>query len=229
MDADPFFDFSPNFGDNITAIMTKKGELTNNSNENRLADCCKKAGVNFDSAAVPIQTHSDHVKFVSISGNVTDTDGLITDQTDIILTLSVADCVPVFMWDEQTGIFGLIHSGWKGTAKNIVGKAVDQFIKKGSNPNDISVLTGPSICGDCYEIGDDSARYFKRDALKKLKKNKWLLDLRYVITNQLIDSGVPENLILIDDRCTLESEKCESYRRDGIDAGRMTALMWKTN
>ena len=229
MNVDPFFDFSPNFGDNITAIMTKKGELTSKSNENRLADCFKKAGVNFDSAAIPIQTHSDHVKFVSISGNVTDTDGLITDQTNIILTLSVADCVPVFMCDEKTGIFGLIHSGWKGTAKNIVGKAVDQFKKISSNSDDISVLTGPSICGACYEFGDDSARYFKRDALIKLKKDKWLLDLRYVITNQLIDSGIPENRILIDDRCTLESEECESFRRDGIDAGRMTALMWKSN
>ena len=42
-------------------------------------------------------------------------DGLITDNKMLVPVVTVADCVPLFLYDSKNGVFAAVHSGWKGT------------------------------------------------------------------------------------------------------------------
>ena len=102
-----------------------------------------------------IQVHSDNVQFIQETGFFKDTDGLLTDKQDIILSLQTADCVPIFLFDKTNNIKGLIHSGWKGTKDKIIQKALNIMLDRGSIVSDIFVIVGASIQKCCYEIGDE--------------------------------------------------------------------------
>ena len=42
---------------------------------------------------------------------ITNTDGLVTDKKGIFLSLTVADCIPVYFFDSRKDIIGLAHAG----------------------------------------------------------------------------------------------------------------------
>ena len=73
-----------------------------------------------ENVAYPIQTHSNNVVDISSGGEYPDADGLITCNQSVFLSIQVADCVPIFIYDFKTGCKGLVHSGWKGTANKII-------------------------------------------------------------------------------------------------------------
>ena len=88
-------------------------------------------------------------------------DGLITNEPNLTLITSYADCVPLFFVDPVKKAIGLSHSGWKGTVGKIGKKTVEAMTKEfGSDPKDIIAVIGPSICFDCYEISKDVADEF---------------------------------------------------------------------
>ena len=225
MNPEMFFDFSKYFNSDVNAILSKRGQLSNNSPD-RVLNCLKAVGLADDMKAIPGQIHSNIVKNIFCSGFYKNTDGLVSFSSNIVLTLSVADCVPVFLYDISKKGIALIHSGWRGTAKNIVGHAVKKFIELGSSPNSIIAVLGPSICSNCYEVGEDTANQFDETEIFKIQSDKWLLDLKFAIKKQLSRLHVPIKNIIISDICTFESKECESYRKHGVSAGRLTALMW---
>ena len=51
-----------------------------------------------------------------------------------------------------------------------------------------------------------------------------MLDLSMVVYDQLTNSGIPEDNILLDNNCTHCNNKFFSYRREGEASGRMVAL-----
>ena len=40
-------------------------------------------------------------------------------QNKLILKISTADCIPIFLYDEILGVYGLLHAGWKGVVNKI--------------------------------------------------------------------------------------------------------------
>ena len=137
----------------------------------------------------------------------------------------MADCVPIFLYDDNRKIFGLIHSGWKGTAGNIVLNGIQKMIDNKSHIDDIKAVLGPCIQACCYEVGEDVAKHFGEGSKVHKGDNKWMLDLHHHIKHSLIKKGIKRNNIEFSDVCTFESDDCHSYRRDGNDAGRMIAVM----
>lgn len=89
-------------------------------------------------------------------------DGMITDCKTLIPVVTVSDCVPIFLYDCQKEVFGVVHSGWKGTG--IIGeaikKAVDEF---GSRVQDICIAIGPHICEKCYCVDEERHNYFEEN------------------------------------------------------------------
>jgi len=177
-----------------------------------------------DRIAFPLQTHSDIVKWVSHSGIFADADGLITQSAKVVLSLQVADCVPVFIYDRRKNTRGLIHAGWRGTTGSITARAINYFIDKGTDVHDLIVYLGPAICRDHYEVGAEVAQLFHKSSLKK-SSSRFYADLRSELTLKLLELGLPANNIHVSDLCTYEEPKCCSYRRDGKTAGRMFAFM----
>lgn len=134
------------------------------------------------------QVHSDNILKASKSlalldectVKVEDVDGLYTKENGLILSATFADCVPVFLFDKKKESIALVHSGWKGTAKEIAARgvaflenagafsdgeksnavdttvAISEEFKSGylSIPGAENIIAeiGPSISGDHYEV-----------------------------------------------------------------------------
>lgn len=85
-----------------------------------------------------------------------DRDGLMTNETGIMLTIFTADCVPVLFYDPVTRSVAGAHAGWRGTAMGIVRRTVEEMTRQfGAKPRDIRAAIGPSIGKCCFETHDD--------------------------------------------------------------------------
>lgn len=181
---------------------------------------------NYKKFAIPIQNHTSNVKFITKPGQYDNVDGLITSKKyDIILTTKVADCVPIYIYDLKNDLYGLIHSGWKGTKNHIIKNALEIFFNQvDSDPKNIKIFIGPHIKECCYEIDWDVAKYFSF-VLKDISKNKWMLSLEKEIKKDALEYGIYERNINTCNICTFESLDCESFRRDKNNAKRMLGII----
>jgi len=83
-------------------------------------------------------------------------DALVTDTPDLALCVTVADCVPVVIYDPERQVVGLAHAGWGGTVARISSRTVATMRERfGCNPGAIVAAIGPSIGPSGYEVGDD--------------------------------------------------------------------------
>ena len=181
--------------------------------------------IDSNKVTIPIQEHTNIVKWVTSSGIHKRCDGLVSNiKYNIILSLSVADCVPVCLFDPITGNYALVHSGWKGTYQKISDRAVKLILNKGSNIQNILVYLGPSISNKNYEVDMDVAKFFSKDSYT-LKGEKYLLDIKSQIKDDLIKIGVKSKNISSSKLCTYENLNLCSYRRDGHKAGRIIFFM----
>ena len=89
-------------------------------------------------------------------------DGLITDVRGVILTVKVADCVPVIIADRRRKAVGIFHAGWRGTAARVVEKGVGELRHHfNCDPSDLVASIGPAIGRCCYEIGNEVESEFE--------------------------------------------------------------------
>jgi YfiH family protein len=172
------------------------------------------------------QIHSAEV-IEAQPGLVKDADGLITRDVDLFISVVVADCLPLFIWDISDSCIALLHAGWRGTRKRIAQQGIEALVNRcGCKPANLACLLGPSICPKCYEVGPAVAGDFSADVLLPGKGDRSHLDLRKANYNQLIEAGVSPDAIYSDSRCTFCHEDLFfSYRREGTATGRMIAVL----
>jgi YfiH family protein len=176
------------------------------------------------------QIHSDIVKKIDEPGFAGECDATFTNRKNIFLTVSVADCVSVFLHEPKHNIVAGIHSGWKGTSLNIVEKAIEKI--KSSISSQVSDLTfyayiSPCISQEKFEVDKDVADLFPQEFIKyDEKKNKYFPDLRGIVLSQLMRCGVKKENIEASELCTFsESGMLHSYRRDRDKSGRMYGVI----
>ncbi len=167
------------------------------------------------------QRHSAAVAQATEAGIYPECDALITNKANLPLVIQVADCACVYLYDKENHAIGLIHSGWRGTAKNILGETISAMNKAfGSEGKNISAAISPCISQENFEVGEDVFVQFDQKYFRRKSENKWLLDLKSVLVDQLHSAAVQE--IELDDACTFaDSERYFSYRRDREKSGRM--------
>ena len=111
---------------------------------------------------VPIQLDHTHIVYNIKSAEDTKNkigDGIITTNRSLIPTVTVADCMPLYLYDPVTGVFGIVHSGWKGTG--IVVDAIDLAKKDyGARAEDFCIILGPHIRDCCYIVNEERANWF---------------------------------------------------------------------
>ena len=95
-------------------------------------------------------------------------DAVITNQKNLPIAILTADCAPVLICDHQTKMIAAVHAGWRGAYKGIIDRVIKFMIKKGSKPQNIIAVIGPSISINNYEVQSD----FKIKFLKKDRRNK---------------------------------------------------------
>jgi len=187
----------------------------------------RKIGINPDKIVYARQTHSNCIRYVVTSGFAGECDSLITNRKPVILSIRVADCIPIFLYASDSDSIGLVHAGWKGTASGITERTVKEMIRRfGSRTESIEVYMGPSIRSCCFKIQGDVSTLFSDKFLRKNKKSGVYLDLQEANRHQLLSYSIKDKNINIDDRCTVcNSEVFFSFRRDGNKAGRMLCII----
>lgn len=124
-----------------------------------------------------------------------DADGHFSMVPSTLMAVTLADCVPVFI-GHHSGAAAVLHSGWKGTAVNIVSRGIALFASFGFNAGDLTVHCGPAICGRCYEVGPDVYNRLMASQVDRPTS----VDLRRIIAGQARAAGVRN--ISISDWCT---------------------------
>ncbi len=184
-----------------------------------------------DSLVIPNQVHSGNVEVVNKPGIYQNTDGIITKNKDLILSIQVADCVPIFIVDPENQLYGLMHAGWRGVTNGIVENGIAKLKSLGSNEKNLCIILGPSIQKCCFEVGLEVAIQFPDNFIHSGKGDKSFVDLAGVIRDKMIESGLSSDSIINMDECTsCLSEKYYSFRREGSKAKRMIAILgWQAS
>lgn len=197
-----------------------------------------QVGVDLDDLVMPRQTHSCRVAVIDEQFRSMDidkqehalegVDALVTTLNGVVIGVNTADCVPILLVDEQAGVIAVAHAGWRGTVGRIASHVVDEMCRMGACADRIFVTMGPSICQDCFEVGDEVVEAFDKarfDLKAIVKRNdatsKAHIDLRAANRDVLVAAGVPAAQIVLSHHCSrCEHEHFFSARRLGINSGR---------
>ncbi|MDY0223311.1 MAG: polyphenol oxidase family protein, partial [Desulfobacterium sp.] len=140
------------------------------------------------------------------------------------LVIQVADCQPVLLLDPVKKVVANIHSGWRGSIQNIIGRSVDAMVDNfGSDPQTILAGIGPSLGPCCSEFVN-----YTREIPEHLwiyKDEKEHFNFWRISADQLTERGLkPENITLagICTRCAADT--FFSYR-DNNTTGRFAAVI----
>lgn len=161
-------------------------------------------------------------------------DGLYTTESGLLLTLCFADCVPIYFYARKVPAVGMLHAGWRGSAGRAAAGMTALWARDLKvAPADVDVIIGPAIDGADYEVDERVMAEVRkldksvwRDAAVAHGKGHFLLDLRALNRNILIQAGVPEQRIVCSGYSTVRCpEWFYSFRRDGGSTGRMMGFI----
>lgn len=153
-------------------------------------------------------------------------DAIFTDVPGRALCVLVADCLPVLIADQEAQIVGAAHAGREGMVAGVVPALVSAMAAAGASPTRMRALTGPAICGGCYEVPPDLQERVCAavpQARCQTFDGTTGLDIAAGVRAQLAAAGVP--WVRSVPRCTKESADLFSYRRDG-KTGRFAGMVW---
>lgn len=180
---------------------------------------------------MPDQRHTDEVVILDKNYKISIADGLITDRRGIFIGVKVADCLPILLYAKDKKVIGAVHSGWRGTAKGILKKALLKMIDSFKvETSEILISIGPSIRGCCYEVGDEVIEALREetegDSFIISGNGKRKVDLVLANIIQAKRVGIPLDNIWYSDLCTCCNSKIfASYRKEGKVVGRQYGVI----
>jgi polyphenol oxidase len=156
-----------------------------------------------------VQAHGPNVQVVTAADRgrgaltqqdaIPGTDALVTADTSVALTVMVADCVPIVLYDPRAHVLACVHAGWRGTVARVSEAAVAAMGSLGSRPQDVIAGLGPAIPPERYQVGEDVYRAagegLGRGAAQVIHEDgtgRWLFDLWTANRMVLREAGVPE-------------------------------------
>lgn len=159
-------------------------------------------------------------------------DALVTRLRRVCLGVTVADCVPVLLFDEQEGVVAASHAGWKGIVSGVLRETISAMGRL--SPMSVGRLHAeiwPSISCEHFEVGEEVverfSEMFSKDELARLVVRdgfvKPHINLREAVRLQLLALGLSDDQIWLHGDCTYSQSKYFSARRDGFASGRMVA------
>ncbi|PKM96094.1 MAG: peptidoglycan editing factor PgeF [Firmicutes bacterium HGW-Firmicutes-1] len=220
-----------------------RGDQEENVRENYQI-LCDTIGIHTSDLVFSSQIHEDKIAIVDRKdrgkgfereNDLLGVDGLITNEKDVALVTSFADCVPLYFLDPIKQVIALTHAGWRGTVKKIGAKTVHLMEEHfGSKSEDILTVIGPSIGVCCFEVSEDVKieveKMFNRDIIDKIVKkhheNKYMIDLWSANEEVLLEAGIKKQNIQKTDICTMcNKDVLFSHRGTDGKRGNMVAIM----
>ncbi len=130
---------------------------------------------------------------------VDDCDGHVGDTPGLLLAVTTADCVPVFVVDPERRAVAALHAGWRGAASGVLERGIDAMVSSfSSRPEHLLVHLGPAICGACYEVGPEVFEALNQRTPAEPEP----IDLRRVLARRAVGLGVREDSISVSAHCT---------------------------
>lgn len=189
------------------------------------------------------QSHGTRIQVVEIKDRgrgsispenlIPDTDGLVTRERGLVLSIFTADCLPIFIYDPMTPAVGIVHAGWRGTIAGIAGKAIETMVSVfQTNPVSCIAAIGPGICGKCFQVKPDLADNFNKVYPQSVMEvgMEYYIDLAEFNAYVLENCGVQRNSIIKSNLCTCcqpdqnQPEEWYSYRKTAT-TGRMMGII----
>ena len=148
-------------------------------------------------------------------------DGHLTAQAGVLLTITVADCVPVYLAQGNGPWLGLLHAGWRGVAQGMVERGIARLGERAAcAASDVAMHCGVSICGACYEVGPEVVEAVTGEFAAGPRG----LDLRAEIARRATKAGVEQ--VSASPWCTAhDAAAFPSHRRSRGGDGRMIAYL----
>jgi polyphenol oxidase len=188
----------------------------------------EKLGISEAQFASSYQVHGDKIQVVTEGGRTEGFDALITNQPNVFVGVTVADCTPILIYDARNQAVGAVHAGWRGAASEIVLKTLQTMqTTYGTHPDDCYAYVGTCIDECSFEVGGEVAEQFE-DAFKRFDStlNKYFIDLKRANAAQLSDFGIPDNQVEVSSFSTItHNEDYFSYRLEKGQTGRMLAVI----
>ncbi len=208
------------------SLSKSSGSYKNGSLSNKLKNKIEKlSGINFRHFILGEQVHSTNILIIKdkmeqrFKTEIPAIDGLITNQRGILLLIKHADCTPIFLFDPNKKVAGLVHSGWKGTLGKIGLMALAKMITEfNCRADDILVGLGPAAQKCCYGPSKNQPSCFLcqlpewQDFILE-KDLKWHIDLSGFIKKTFLDMGIRKSHIEVSNICTICNHSYHSYTR----------------
>lgn len=168
------------------------------------------------------QVHGNRVN-IAIPGQQ-EGDALVSNQKNLVLAISIADCYPILFYDEKNKVIGGAHAGWRGTVSRIAKHTIEAMTNLGAEASEIKVAIGQGICQNNFEVGNEVIEEFEKNGFPDYcwKNNK--IDLVLCNLFVLQESKILQNNTWTMNRCTYENDFF-SYRRDKGKTGRMWGII----
>ena len=192
-------------------------------------------GLDISTFVKPLQKHTGNVRCISkvySKKELSYIDGLITDQKNITLTTTNADCILMLAYDPKKKVIANVHSGWKGTYQKVIERTILKMIKNYKcKPKDIECFICPSIRKCHFEVSEDvkelcenifsfipnKDKFIIKGDIKN-GEQKYFIDTIYINKYLLMELGIKEENIIDSEICSVcNSDKINSYRADGED------------
>ena len=204
---------------------------------------CRCVGFDPEKLVLSQQTHTANIRKVTEDDfgkgiwrerDYTDIDGLVTNVKGAVLVTQYADCTPLIFFDPVKKVAATSHAGWRGTVAEIGKKTGDILVSDyGSDPPDIIAAIGPNIAQCCYEVDDPVIKEINKLSYLDLSlcytskgNGKYMLDLREVNREILINAGLlPENIDVADLCTCCNSEIFHSHRKTMGKRGTLAAFI----
>lgn len=189
------------------------------------------------------QTHSSNVKIIDKNTvkyyyeKEEDIDGFATQRKDVAIFTFYADCLPIFVYDKENQVIGVWHSGWPGTFKEMMKSGLLKMKENyGTKIENVIMALGIGIAQKDYEVGnefyDKFVEKFGQNDEEIVKKSFWLNEKtqKYHFDNTKFNElmalklGIKKENLIVASESTFD-EKFHSYRREGKNSGRATAMI----
>lgn len=205
-------------------------------NTNDSVDCVhKNRNLFFESINVKpnqivggLQVHGARVLETEAATYCSGYDAFVTHSKDLFLTIGVADCTPILIYDSKTQSVGAAHAGWRGTVRQIVVNMLSEMIQNyGTAPQDCFAFIGTCIDTESFEVGEEVASQFDARCIHYLPgEQRPRIDLKLANLLQLESMGVPsENIEISAFSTVLNNDLYFSYRKEQGQTGRMLAVV----
>lgn len=160
-------------------------------------------------------------------------DALVTRVPGYALGVFTADCLPILLFDPVHGVVGIVHTGWRGTARAVCQKTLKKMAETyDSMSENVLAAMGPCIGPCCYEVDGPVKEAFAGSGLpwelisSPRGNGRWSLDLRQANTYLLERSGVRKENIHRLELCTsCRNDFFYSYRAEGGTVGRQLSFI----